>query len=81
MKTLEDWKDAYYEQQALHTEETGMLQQEINSLKSRIANMENDAAEITKRYAAYISPEEHRVAVAGAYGDGYSDGAASEGAA
>lgn len=34
-KTLEDWKDAYYEQQALHTEARGMLCQERDSWKAK----------------------------------------------
>lgn len=34
-KTLEDWKDAYYEQQALHTEARGMLCAERDAWKAK----------------------------------------------
>jgi len=41
VKTLEDWKDAYYEQQALHTEATGMLGQERDHWKKRAEEAES----------------------------------------
>lgn len=40
MKTLEDWKDAYYEQAALHTESNGMLCQERDAALRRVKALE-----------------------------------------
>lgn len=40
MKTPEDWKDAYYEQQALHTEATGILSAEASDLRVTLAQSE-----------------------------------------
>jgi hypothetical protein len=35
-KTAEQWSDAYYEQQALHTEETGILGDQVRRLNACI---------------------------------------------
>ncbi len=40
-----DWRDAYYEQQALHTEATGMLGQERDRWKARAEKAEGELKE------------------------------------
>lgn len=40
MKTLEDWKDAYYEQQAGFTEARGMLAQERDAALTKVAELD-----------------------------------------
>lgn len=51
MKTLDDWKTAYYEQQALHTEARGMLCDERDSWK---AKYEEAARALSKEQRAPI---------------------------
>jgi hypothetical protein len=54
-RTLEEWKDAYYEQQALHTEARGMLGAERDRALADVAIKEAKAeayAREMERYAA-----------------------------
>lgn len=50
MGTFRGWKDAPGD--------------EIERLRSKLANMEHEAEQITRRYAAYVSPEEHQAKLA-----------------
>ncbi len=54
-KTLEDWKDAYYEQQALHTEATGMLGQERDNWKRKYESACRDADAATRGLKADVA--------------------------
>ena len=60
-KTLEDWQDAYYEQQANHTEATGMLAQERDSWKRKYESACADA-HIKEAKAAAFGAELGRLA-------------------
>jgi len=48
MKTLEDWKDAYYEQQALHTEATGILSAQVRDRDAKIAELSSLLSETSR---------------------------------
>ena len=54
-KTLEDWKDAYYEQQANHTEATGMLAQERDSWIQRAQKAERELEEARAERVAALA--------------------------
>ena len=68
-KTLEDWQDAYYEQQANHTEATGMLAQERDRWIQRAQKAERELEEARAervaalaRLEANIRADERRLA-------------------
>ena len=48
-KTLEDWKDLYYEQQALHTEREGMLRQERDEALRRLSDSVKEVERLEKK--------------------------------
>lgn len=55
--------ETMHEAEARHREARGMLQAEVDRLQSKLANAEHEAAQATKRYAQYVSPEVHRLAL------------------
>lgn len=59
MKTLEDWKTAYYEQQALHTEGLGMLCRERDAQRERAVSLKAALEDIAAKDGyTIIGPED-----------------------
>lgn len=59
MKTLEDWKDAYYEQQARFTESNGILAQERDEARRALSETAQDRDEWKEAAAQANAAIEH----------------------